>query len=223
MAAQETWFGARVDPDFAEKRGDREPLHRPACRSVVVCLDEMGPEGPRASLANWWDRRPEAGGPAGDRLRSARWGLRLRCVPPRDRRGPHRAYLEPDHGQLGRLPGAGRGLDAGGSSGLRDRRQPQHRTARPTCRCSAGASALGVRVPAQVCRVPEPDRAVVEGAALAGAEGSPLRDLGRDLPRRSREAPPTGTSTGIRSSGVADVVPHAAAWSCRHPKSGIDL
>src|SRR4051794_23157657 len=40
--------------------------------------------------------------------------------------------------------------------------------------------ALGVRVPAQVCRLPEPDRAVVEDPALAGIEGPPLRGLARD-------------------------------------------
>ena len=28
----ETWFGERVDPAFAEKGADREPLHCPACR-----------------------------------------------------------------------------------------------------------------------------------------------------------------------------------------------
>ena len=37
--------------------------------------------------------------------------------------------------------------------------------------CCAGPPALGVRVPAQICGLPEPDRAVVEDPALAGAKG----------------------------------------------------
>jgi transposase len=42
---QEPWFGARVDPAFAEKRGVIERLStKPPQGSVVVCLDEMGPE-----------------------------------------------------------------------------------------------------------------------------------------------------------------------------------
>src|SRR5215217_6854871 len=45
-------------------------------------------------------------------------------------------------------------------------------------------SALGVRLPAQVRGLPEPDRALVEDPALLGAEGPPLRDLGRDRARR---------------------------------------
>src|SRR5262249_19565317 len=40
----ETWFGKRVDPDFAEKRGAIERLYtEPPAGSVVICLDEMGP------------------------------------------------------------------------------------------------------------------------------------------------------------------------------------
>src|SRR5215217_4940478 len=45
---------------------------------------------------------------------------------------------------------------------------------------SACPPALGVRVPAQVCGLPEPDRAVVEDLAFAGIEGPPLRGLARD-------------------------------------------
>jgi transposase len=43
--SQETWFGERVDPDFAKKRGVIEQLYTaPPEGSVVVCVDEMGPE-----------------------------------------------------------------------------------------------------------------------------------------------------------------------------------
>jgi transposase len=47
---QETWFGERVDPQFAEKRGALERLYtQPPEGSVVVCLDEMGPQAPKAT------------------------------------------------------------------------------------------------------------------------------------------------------------------------------
>jgi transposase len=46
---QETWFGERVDPAFAEKRGAIETLYtNPPEDSVVVCLDEMGPQAARS-------------------------------------------------------------------------------------------------------------------------------------------------------------------------------
>jgi transposase len=46
---QETGFGERVDPDFAEKRGIIERLDTaPPEGSVVVGLDEMGPESARS-------------------------------------------------------------------------------------------------------------------------------------------------------------------------------
>src|SRR5258707_8834682 len=43
---EESWFGERVDPDFAKKRGAITSLYTaPPERSVTVCLDEMGPQG----------------------------------------------------------------------------------------------------------------------------------------------------------------------------------
>src|SRR5438445_7700678 len=46
---QVTWFGERVDPAFAEKRGVIETLYTdPPEGSVVVCLDEMGPQAARS-------------------------------------------------------------------------------------------------------------------------------------------------------------------------------
>jgi transposase len=42
---EETWFGDRVDPDFARKRGAITTLYTaPPPGSVAVCLDEMGPQ-----------------------------------------------------------------------------------------------------------------------------------------------------------------------------------
>src|SRR6266700_4750213 len=41
---EETWFGERVDPDFAHKRGAIETVYTaPPAGSVTVCLDQMGP------------------------------------------------------------------------------------------------------------------------------------------------------------------------------------
>src|SRR5512143_2484148 len=42
---EETWFGARIDPEFARKRGRSSKLYTaPPEGSVVLCLDEMGPQ-----------------------------------------------------------------------------------------------------------------------------------------------------------------------------------
>jgi hypothetical protein len=41
---EETWFGERVDPDFAQKRGVIEQLYT-APPAGGVCLDEMGRPG----------------------------------------------------------------------------------------------------------------------------------------------------------------------------------
>jgi transposase len=42
---EESWFGERVDPDFAQKRGAIESLYKtPPAESLVICLDEMGPQ-----------------------------------------------------------------------------------------------------------------------------------------------------------------------------------
>ena len=39
----ETWFGARVDPEFAHKRGAWKHSPLPPAQSAVMCLDPMGP------------------------------------------------------------------------------------------------------------------------------------------------------------------------------------
>ena len=46
---QETWFGERVDPALRRKKGAIETLYTaPPPGSVVVCLDEMGPESAKS-------------------------------------------------------------------------------------------------------------------------------------------------------------------------------
>src|SRR5215217_1648575 len=87
---------------------------------------------------------------------------------------------------------------------------------------SACPPALGVRVPAQVCGLPQPDRAVVEDPALAGAQGPPLRGLARDrggCPVRHRvleraQAPlPVGPQTAPPHRASPRVRPHAKCLS----------
>lgn len=93
------------------------------------------------------------------------------------------------HGRLGRRPGAGRGVAAGGRRArLRHPGQPQHPPRARRLALRLGPPALVVRLPAAVRRLPQSDRAVVEGAALARAQGAALRVLGRALAcRRTRD------------------------------------
>src|SRR4029079_16864722 len=85
-------------------------------------------------------------------------------------------------------------------------------------------SALGVRVPAHLRGVPEPDRTLVEGAALAGFERTPLRGLGRDRGARRR-------GHGVRERSPASIrlgatAPPSSAPPPRHrgrPKTYTDL
>ena len=58
-------------------------------------------------------------------------------------------------------------IDPASRAGLCGRRQPQHPQRAGRAAVQPAPSALGVRLPAQVRGLPEPDRAVVEGAALA--------------------------------------------------------
>jgi transposase len=47
---QESWFGERVDPRFAEKRAVIARLYTdPPQGATVVCLDEMGPQAPKVT------------------------------------------------------------------------------------------------------------------------------------------------------------------------------
>ena len=105
---QETWFGERVDPAFAEKRGVIETLYTaPPQGSVVVCLDEMGPQAaterpgqatdPHRAEGRGRGRRPSPrrASQAGDRLRPAGQGVHLRRLPPGDRRDVDRPLSKP--------------------------------------------------------------------------------------------------------------------------------
>src|SRR5215208_51638 len=214
---QETWFGARVDPEFAEKGAHRDALHR-TTRGQRSCLP--GRDGP-AQRQELPGPRPGAappttrGGPrpAGDRLRPAWQGLHLRCLLSCDGGRFHPALPGPGHRQLGSLPGGGRRLAAAtGRAGLRHRRQSRQPPRPRRAALHAGAPALGDGVPAEIRRLPQPHRALVEGAALAGSRRPALRDLGRGhrshrtSDRLLERAPPSlhlGTATPPSSASPA--------------------
>ena len=150
----------------------------------------MGPQSAKSIAGQKPVHAPEPDKPAerarqeidaGDRLRAARQRLHLRRVPPSDRRGVHPSLRRAHHRPLGGFPGADGPVAARrGGGGLRDPGQPLGAPGGGRAAVQSGPPALGVRVPARLRGVPEPDRSVVEDAALAGAEGPPLRDLGRD-------------------------------------------
>ena len=88
---EETWFGARVDPEFERKGGDRAPLHRPARgqRSRLPRRDgaAISPELSRPARGQA-GRSQGAAGQAGDRLRPTRARASLRRLPSRPRGTP---------------------------------------------------------------------------------------------------------------------------------------
>ena len=164
-------------PTSPKKGGHRAALHRRRRRARSSSAStRWGRSRPRASRASnpsapspepdAEGQPPRRAGQAGDRLRAPRQGLHLRRLPPGDRRGADPPLRQPQRGELGRLPRAGRGVGPGrGRAGLRDRRQPAGPPGDRRAAVPPGASAVGVRLPAEVRGVPEPDRAVVEGAA----------------------------------------------------------
>jgi hypothetical protein len=87
----ESWFGARVAPEFAEKRGGSRPPTHGAARKRRGHPPGRDGTGEREDLSRPRRGRGGAAGRAGDRLRPARPGLHLRRPPPRHRRGLHPA------------------------------------------------------------------------------------------------------------------------------------
>src|SRR6185369_5766150 len=87
-----------------------------------------------------------------------------------------------------------------------------------------GPSPLGVRLSAQVCRVPESDRVLVEDSALAGAEGSTVRELGRTRAGGARgdrllERPSPSLRLGPPPAPPAP----PSRRPCPAPKGGVNL
>ncbi len=156
-APRRRWFGERPDPAFAAKRGRSSPSTRqPPADSVVICLDEMGPESAKSFPGRRVVPSPIAAG-----------------------RRRQRATQEIDYGRRGSgyvfgafVPATGRErctqpyprrtianwvdflerveawLDPAIDARLRGAGQPA-RPPRPRCAAlGAGPSALGVRLPA---------------------------------------------------------------------------
>ena len=172
------------------RRAGRPRLRRK--KGAIERLYTDPPEGASSSASTRWGRQSAKSFP-GQRAVRAEPGVEPDGTPPARRAGQAGGRLRPaaargyvfgafrpatgealtapypsrGRGQLGRLPGAGRGVGPGGGrAGLRDRSTTcrRHRATDVLLFC-AGAPAVGVRLPAEVRGVPEPDRAVVEGAA----------------------------------------------------------
>ena len=135
---QETWFGERVDPDFAAKRGPSTRSTQPPAAVSSSASTRWAQKRPRASRAQRLVGRPSSragrGAPAGDRLRAPRQRLHLRRVPPATGEAFTAHYPGAHDRQLGRLPGRVEAWLPRGGAGLRDPGQPQRP---PGSRCAA--------------------------------------------------------------------------------------
>ena len=176
-------------PPLPQKGGHCHPRHTTPMASLAICFDQMGA-----------------------RQRHERFpGSLLVCRGPRQKRRL-RAKQEIDYGRRGRgyvfgafVPATREGLHGPlrwaldrelrgllGAGG--DVARSHHRTRlrgvgqpgcppRPGCAAvGAGSPPLGVRLSTEVRCLPEPDRAVVEGVALLGAQGAPVCYLAGGLP-----------------------------------------
>ena len=122
------------------QKGAIEQLYTaPPRGSVVVCLDEMGPQAAKSYPAA---ARDQPAGPEAERARQEiDYGRRgtgyvFGALQPATAR-LHRDLRAPHHRQLGRLPERGRGWIDPRSSGSTPCSTTSTSTARPTCCCSA--------------------------------------------------------------------------------------
>jgi transposase len=186
---QEPWFGARIDPQFAEERGGSRrstPRRRRAAQSSA--WTRWGRSAPRAiQVGTWCGRnRHRRAGPSGRSTTAgaARATSSAPSAPPPAPPSPG-PIPGPWGCPPGRLPGGGRELAAAGHrAGPCHRRRPEQPPRPRRAAAHAGAPALGDGVPAEVRGLPRPHRAVVEGAALPRVGWAALRDPGRDRRRR---------------------------------------
>ena len=169
VAAEETRFGERVDPEFARGRGRSSGSarqHRPAASSSA--WTRRGRRRSRATRAGGSSRRPA--GP-----------------------GARRAKQKIDHGRrgvAGEWRTAADRVDFLGRVGasvdpLVERiyavlDNPNVHSAPDVPQFALPHPRWEFVFPAQVRHLPGPDRALVEAAALPGPERVPLRRLGRD-------------------------------------------
>ena len=213
---QESWFGERVDPDFAAKRG-RSSGSTPSPPRVPSssASTRWGPPSPK-SFPGQSSSGPSpgssptapAGPPGGPGGRSStgkrqRGGYVFGAFRPATGEAFTHSYPSRDGANwvdfLEHVE-AWVPAEVGRVYAVLDN-LVTHRTT-DVLLFAPVAPAVGVRLPADVRGVPEPDRAVVEGAQVAGVEGAAVRDLGGGAAGRSRRRRGTGTGTGTRSSGA---------------------
>ena len=172
---QETWFGARVDPDFARKRGRSNSStprrHRQRRRLPGRDGAAGGQELSRPAACPAGRTRPT--GPAGDRLRPPRCcRLCLRRLPAGHRRGFHPSLRAPHQANwVDFLAQVEAWIDPASRRVYAIVDNLNAHSAPDVLLFCLAPSALGVRLPAQVRGLPEPDRAVVEDAALLALKG----------------------------------------------------
>ena len=192
-------------PTSPKKGGHRSALHRPAGRQRSGLPGRDGAEAAKSFPGQQLVTPADARGRTchtGDRLRPAGQRLLFGAFQPASGAAftaPMMAAPRPTgstswaRSKPGSIPQ---------SSGCMHRSTTSALTARPTCCCSACPIRAGSSSSSPICGLPQPDRAMVEGAALPGPQRSPVRNLGRD--RQAVNAPPpTGTRTAIPSSGDA--------------------
>ena len=130
-------------PTSPKKGGHRAALHGAAAGSVVVCLDEMGPEAAKSFPGQQLvtpARRPDAAERAKQEIDYGRRGkrLHLRRLPAGHRRGVHRvptiAAPPPTGSTSSARSSLGRSQTSSGSMPSSTTSAP---TAPPTCCCSA--------------------------------------------------------------------------------------
>lgn len=80
------------------------------------------------------------------------------------------------------------------------------------------AAARGVRLPTEVRGVPEPDRAVVEGAEVVGVERTSVRDLAGDLSSRRRGDVLLEQASPLRMGTKAASSPSSTARNSHRPR-----
>jgi hypothetical protein len=187
----EPWFGARVAPACAAKRGRSRSSTRRPRRGASWCawMSWSGaPQQPRAVQEHSASPCPRARARAPSKRSTtvaAAQALSLaRSTRRAAQRSGHRDRHAPHQRELRHLLGADRrvgrcGCAAHLGSPRPSECPPRHRRG-ALC---PGPSALGGCLPAHVGGLPHPDRTVVEERALLGAQRAAIRDRGGDLRR----------------------------------------
>ena len=167
-------------PGVRRKRGRSSGSTPPRPRAASSSAStRWGRSPPGAIPAGAWSSRPlprRSGPSRRSTTAGAASGYVFGAFQPATGEALTAPYVGPHDRELGRFPGQGRGVDRPAVERVYAVIDNLNATARPMCCSSPGPPALGVRLPAQVRGLPEPDRAVVEDPALAGAQGPPLRD-----------------------------------------------